>query len=308
MFKQTELNIPIEAVAQALGLSKGHAKDMYFSPEREEKEASLHLDRAGNLWYDHGSGKGGTNADLVMLAKGCSRHDAYEFLRTIDLSIVPEQRVSHFPAPGLIKTSEPDKPQEIRRVRPIQCYYLTKYIAGRKIPLELARAYCKEVTIHSKAKDTFFTYVGFPNNSGGWALSAPNGFKSTTKADITTIDAEGTQSKVPGSRSVAVFEGFFDFLSWQVMQSSKKPSCDVVVLNSVNNLQKAREYIQAHEKATCFLDNDPAGERCFQGVRDMMRGKEVLDMSDLYGAHNDLNDFLKASRGYTNEMRLTPHL
>ena len=105
-----------------------------------------------------------------------------------------------------------------------------------------------------------------------------------------------------------VFEGFFDFLSWQVMQGSKIPTRAVVVLNSVNDLSKALNYIRAHEKATCFLDNDAAGEKCFQGVRDMMKGKETVDMSDLYGEHKDLNEFLQASPGYTSDMKLTPHL
>ena len=51
-----------------------------------------------------------------------------------------------------------------------------------------------------------------------------------------------------------------------------------------------------------------AGEKCFQGVRDMMKGKETVDMSDLYGEHKDLNEFLQASPGYTSDMKLTPHL
>jgi hypothetical protein len=314
MFREPELNIPIDKVATALGLRLGKARDMYYAPQRNEKEASLHLDRGKNVWYDHGTGKGGTVADLVMLTRNCSRREAYEFLRSVDLSAAQEHNarsvnnVTHITAPGLIKTTDPDKSIEIRRVRPIECYYLTKYIAGRKIPAELAKAYCKEVTTYSHLKKMTFTHIGFQNNSGGWALSSPTGFKSTTKADITTINKEGEISKEPSSKSVALFEGFFDFLSWQVMQSSKTPSCDVVVLNSVNNLQRAREYIQAHEKATCFLDNDAAGEKCYQGVRDMMKGKEVLDMSDLYGEHKDLNAFLQASPGYTSDMKLTLHM
>ena len=314
MFREPELNIPIDRVAAALGLRPGKARDMYYSPQRDEKEASLHLDRGKNVWYDHGTGKGGTVADLVMLARNCSRREAYDFLRSLDQSFTPEQNVksvdnvTHITAPGLIKTSEPDRFVEIRRVRPIECYYLTKYLAARKIPVELARAYCKEVTTYSHSKGMHFTHIGFLNNSGGWALSSPTGFKSTTKADVTTINKEGEASRDPTSKSVAVFEGFFDFLSWQVMQSSKTPTCDVVVLNSVNNLHKALDYIRAHDKATCFLDNDAAGEKCYQGIRDAMKGKEVLDMSDLYGSCKDLNEFLQASRGYSTNMHLSPSL
>lgn len=174
--------------------------------------------------------------------------------------------------------------------------------------MDLAKAYCKEVITHSTTKGMNFTHIGFPNNSGGYSLSTPTGFKATTKADISTFNSEGKLSKEPSSKNVAVFEGFFDFLSWQVMQGSKIPTCDIVVLNSVNNLHRALNYIRAHEKATCFLDNDAAGEKCYQGVRDMMKGKETVDMSDLYGEHKDLNEFLQASPGYTPDMKLTPHL
>lgn len=298
MFTQRELNIPIDKVAEALGLRAGRAKDMFFSPMRDESVASLHIDRTKNVWHDFGSGMGGTVAQLVMLARRCDKKSAYDFLRLLD----PDA------SKHIIEIPKPEKTTEIKTVRPIQCYYLTKYLCDRKIPLELARQYCKEVIIHSYSKDMNYTHVGFQNNGGGFALSSPTGYKSTTKADITTINTMGERSTEPSSRSVAIFEGFFDFLSWQVMQSSKAPSCDVVVLNSVNNLEKARSYITAHDKVNCFLDNDAAGEKCYQGVRDMMKGKEVLDMSDLYGPHKDLNEFLQASRGYSSQMKLTPSL
>ena len=37
-----------------------------------------------------------------------------------------------------------------------------------------------------------------------------------------------------------------------------------------------------------------------------MKGKEVMDMSDLYGQYNDLNEMLQASRGYTAQISLSP--
>lgn len=298
------MNIPIDRVTEALGLRRGRAKDMYFSPMRDEKEASLHIDRAKNVWYDHGSGMGGTIAQLVMITRRCDKHGAYEFLRALDPTTVAQN------SPEVKNSTQQDieKATEIKTVRPIQCYYLTKYLSDRKIPLDLAKLYCKEVIIHSSARGMNFTHVGFPNNSGAFALSSPTGYKSTTKADITTINTDGHLSKTPSSKSVAVFEGFFDFLSWQVMQSSVTPSCDVVVLNSVNNLAKAKSYIQAHEKAVCFLDNDIAGEKCYQSVREMLKGKEVTDMSDLYGEHKDLNEMLQASRGYSSNMSLSLQL
>ena len=302
MFNQAELNIPIEKVVGALGIRAGKARDMFYSPMRDEKEASLHIDRVKNIWHDHGSGMGGTVAQLVMVTRHCGKREAYDFLRALEPSITLE---NNYP---LVRVPEKKKPNEIKSVRDITCYYLKKYLGERKIPLTLARQYCKEVIVHSPEKGMCFTHVGFPNNSGAWVLSSPTGYKSTTKADITTINTEGKIDVKPSFDSVAIFEGFFDFLSWQVMQSARRPSCDIVVLNSVNNLEKARSYITAHDKAICFLDNDAAGEKCYLGVCDMMKGKDAIDMSDLYNGKKDLNEFLQASRGYTHEMKLTPHI
>ena len=291
--------IPMEQVLEALGCRKGAGRDMWYSPFREEKEPSLHIDRSRNFWCDHGTGEGGTNVQLVMSLKRCSFQEARNFLTSL--------------SPMGIMTQEPivaraQSPIEIRRVTDIRSGYLVRYLQQRKIPLELARLYLKEVLIHNRDKDMNFTLLGFRNNAGGYALKAPNGFKSTTRAGITTINKEGKMTAAPSSSRVAVFEGFFDFLSWQVMQSSTTPSCDVVVLNSVNNLRKASDYICAHDKAVCFLDNDAAGEKCYEGVRDMMKGKEVIDMSDLYGQYKDLSEMLQDSRGYTSQMCLSPKM
>lgn len=290
--------VPLEKVLEALGCRKGHGKDMWLSPFREEREPSLHVDRNRNFWCDHGTGEGGTNIRLVMKLRHCSFQEAKRFLSALDPSLASA------PAPSVRTPLQ--SPIEIRRVGSITSGYLIRYLQERKIPLDLAREYLWEVIVHNREKGLNFTLLGFPNNPGGYALKSPNGYKSTTKAGITTINHEGKMTAVPSSRRVAIFEGFFDFLSWQVMQSSKTPSCDVLVLNSVNNLERARTYIEAHEGATCFLDNDEAGQKCTSAIERMMKGKEVMDMSDLYGQYNDLNEMLQASRGYTAQISLSP--
>lgn len=302
-FNVEAFNVPLEKVAESLGMKKGNARGMWFSPFREEKEASLHIDSAKNLWYDHGAGVGGTNVQLVMMVSHCGKKEAYEYLERLDPSIAKGTAEEHT---HLARETKPAS--SIKYVRDIRSYYLKSYLEKRKIPLELANRYLKEVVVYNPGKDMHFTLVGFPNNSGAYALTSPSGFKSTNKADITTINTEGKLSDKPSSKSVAIFEGYFDFLSWQVMQSSKKPSCDVVVLNSVNNIHKAEEYIAAHEKGLCFLDNDHAGQECTRKIEDLMSGKEVIDMSDLYGEYKDINEMLQASRGYTADMSIEMEL
>ena len=49
MFQKEIYNYPIDKVMEALGCRKGAGKDMWFSPLREESEASFHIDRNKNL-------------------------------------------------------------------------------------------------------------------------------------------------------------------------------------------------------------------------------------------------------------------
>lgn len=303
MFQKEIYNYPIDKVMEALGCRKGAGTDMWFSPFREESEASLHIDRGKNLWYDHGLGMGGSIIKLIMLVKHCGCKEAEVFVTALDPTVQGNQ-----PSPNTrVPVAEAHNATEIKAVRSIKSGYLTRYLSSRKIPLELAREYLKEVIVYNPKKGMNFTLVGFPNNAGAWALSAPTGYKSTNKSAITTINTEGTVANKPSARSVAVFEGFWDFLSWQVMQGSTKPSCDVVVLNSVNNLQKAMEYIGKHEKIMGFLDNDGAGQKCQSALEKAFPGR-VIDMSDLYGQYKDLNEMLQDSRGYTADMKLTPSI
>ena len=286
MFDNPFYNFPLDRILDELGCKKG-GKDMYFSPFREESAASLHIDREKNLWYDHGSGLGGTNVQLIMLARHCSQKEAYSFIAAIDPTLS-------------VRTPVPEKKKgsEIISVREIRSGYLIRYLESRKIPVELARIYCKEVIVRNNERGQNFTLIGFENNAGGYALKSPSGLKSTSRAGITTINIEGKRSVVPTTDNVSIFEGFFDFLSWQVLQSADIPNCDILVLNSVNNLNKAKAYLKGHSSALCFLDNDEAGRKALQSVMKMMPGGETRDMACLYHDYKDLNEMLSASKGY----------
>ena len=293
MFENPFYNFPIESVLESLGCKKG-GRDMYFSPFREETSASLHIDRSKNLWYDHGAGMGGTNVQLVMLARKCSMQEAYRFIARLDPTLVPEEAIK----------SRASGTNAIRAVRDIKSDYLLNYFESRKIPEELARKYCREIIMRNQQRNQTFTLIGFENNAGGYALKSPSGYKSTTAAGITTINDKGVRTDIPTSSSVLVFEGFFDFLSWQVLQSSLCPSCDVVVLNSVSNLNRASDYLRLHDKIVCFLDNDTAGKKAFSSIKTMLPDKQIADMSHLYQKHKDLNEMLQESRGFTAGIKL----
>lgn len=289
MFDNTLLNYPIELILTELGCKKGQSKDMWFSPFRSENTASLHINGKENIWFDHGAGIGGTNVQLVMLIKHCSYEEARKFIASLD----PILKQSHQ------DTESKSRKSEIKSVRSISSYYIKKYIESRKIPVKLAEQYCKEIIVHSYDKNRDFTWIGFENNAGGYAMSSPSGYKSTDKAGITTINTEGDRTDIPSSENVMIFEGFFDFLSWQVLQSRIYPNCDAVVLNSAHLLHRAFAYIGLHKSIICFFDNDDTGKKYLQETKDYFKGKDIKDMSNLYSRYNDLNDMLKASKGYT---------
>ena len=58
MFDKQLCNYPLEKVLEALGAKRGTVKDMWYSPFRNEDDASLHIDQQKNVWYDHGAGVG----------------------------------------------------------------------------------------------------------------------------------------------------------------------------------------------------------------------------------------------------------
>ncbi len=286
-------DVPVKDILKSIGCEET-GRNMFRSPFRDEKVASLHVNPVKNVWYDHGLGKGGNNVELVMMIRNCSVNEAIKFLNEFgNITSIQPRSISR----NTVKSNS-----EVKSIKEIHSDYLCRFLSDRHIPIDLAQKYCKEVYMHSRAKDRDYLMIGFENNNGCYALSSPSGIKLSTGAGITTINNEGVRSVLPSTKSVSVFEGFFDFLSWQVLQNNKTPSCDALVLNSVNNLMKASEYLKAHEQIIAFLDNDPAGRKCLEDITSMCQGAEINNMSSLYQNYKDLNEFLQDQRGFAEEM------
>ena len=149
-----------------------------------------------------------------MAVKKCSREEAESYIKTLDPAVA--SRTQSISKPESAPTTE------IIKVKPICSYYLKKYHEERTIPISIADKYCKEVILRNHVKGKDYTTLGFENNAGGYNLSAPYGFKSCSKGGITTIDTEGKRTVMPSTRGVAIFEGSFDFLSWQACTASTK--------------------------------------------------------------------------------------
>lgn len=106
---------------------------------------------------------------------------------------------------------------------------LLDYLHKRKIPQDIASRFCREVDFHLYGKKQ--TVIGFQNYAGGYELRSQNFKDSSSPKDITFIDK--------GSKSLAVFEGFFNYLSYRTMKHKiGEPLTNFLVLNSLSFFEK----------------------------------------------------------------------
>lgn len=172
--------------------------------------------------------------------------------------------------------------------------------------------YCSQVnytvTMQTPEGEKKMTYmaIGFPNHSGEWTLrGAPYmkgekknpGVKRTTGNDVTYVNKEGAfindEHPLPTSENVVVFEGFNDFLSWLSWRKNITPAnTDVVVLNSVVNLDRSVEFIGEHKTVYTYFDADKTGRKATAKLESSLKERECLikDCSSLYSTKG-LADF-----------------
>lgn len=280
--------IPLEEILEKYGCKKvksyAAGYDMYHSPFREEKDPSFKVNLTTNRWQDFGEGTFGSAVDLVMRIEKCSFVEA--------MQVFEQNRFAGIRMPDEVpRGQQPEYAQQanlhILKVSPLKNKILLNYIKSRGIDSEIAQKHCEEIyyKIGERGKNCFA--VGFKNDSGGFEIRNPM-FKGCNSKDITCISN--------GSNRCAVFEGFFDMLSYLQLMKYKPvlQQINLVVLNTTALLPKAEGFIQKHETIHSFLDNDPSGRCAFRELQKM--GKEVVNESlFLYPQCKDLNEYLQNS-------------
>ncbi|GHU56550.1 DNA primase [Bacteroidia bacterium] len=252
---------------------------MYHSPFRNDHNTSFKVDYSKNVWYDFGTNEGGTMIDLVMKMENCSFHEAATKLEK-EYANNPDSFSFHG---NIIFNEKKDEiPTTIQNIIPITHPKLTAWVQERKIDLDLANKYCREIHYRNRDKDYFS--IGFRNDKGGYELSSPPNFKGCISSkDITTIKND--------SNACLVFEGFWDFLSYLTIQKIEKSKHDIAVLNSVANVEKAMDFLKAHREIYTYLDNDDAGRKATELIQSA--NSTVYNRSTKYAEYKDLNDYLR---------------
>ena len=255
----------------------------FLSPLREERTASFKVDRKLNLFYDHGVGKGGSIIDFGIQYHQCTIPQLLEKLQTsfsfhrntIDTDNSTDRK------PELIPPSGEEKKIRVVAEMPITSPALIHYLQQRKIPVELAEQYCREVRYEINGKPYYA--IGFKNDQGGYELRNPY-FKGS-------CSPKGSTFLNNGADELSVFEGYFSFLSYRVAQQYRPlPAGNYLVLNSLSFFEKGRPMMEQHGNIYLFLDRDPAGMKCMEQA--IKSNSLYKDGSLLYKNEKDLNQWL----------------
>ncbi|MDX5586042.1 MAG: toprim domain-containing protein [Aureibaculum sp.] len=250
---------------------KESEKEAWFlSPLRSETQASFKVSKKLNRWYDHGKGIGGNPIDLVCLIFDCSVQEALEFLND-NISFFSFQQQTLFIEENnisIIKTKEIVHPA------------LIQYLHSRRIPLVIARHYCKEVWYQSN-NNRFFA-IGLKNHLGGWELRNKYCKNSSSPKAHSYLKSSSDQ--------LLILEGMFDLLSLVKLDDKLISNSDLIVLNSIAFIKEIEQYINNYSQVSLYLDNDTTGRKAADYL--MSTYSHITDKSYLYKNYKDLNEYL----------------
>lgn len=247
----------------------------YSSPLHDENTPSFKINRRMNRWKDWGTGQSGNLIDFGILYHKCSVSD---FLAKIET-----------PAHAIKKHSEykrrdaelKENSIKILSVKPIRSLPLIKYFRERRIPDTIAYEYLKEIGYELKGKNYYA--LGFKNDAGGYELRNRYIKAASSPKESTFIDNQ--------AKDLAVFEGFFNFLSYRaIYHNQEAPQQNVLILNSTSFFDQNLPRMLNHNQVHLYLDNDKTGQKFTEKALNLNCHK-FRDERGLYQHHKDLNDW-----------------
>ncbi|OCB78843.1 toprim domain-containing protein [Flavobacterium crassostreae] len=268
--------IPIEKVLQNLGCEPTKTNDndsWYLSPFRIEKTASFKLNKKLNRWYDYGEQNGGNVIDFVILKFGFSVTEALDYLKKFETFFSFQKQISE-----VVDIKNENSPTIIKII-PVQHSALIEYLNQRGITKFRSVKQLKE--IHYTIQEKKYFALSFENNSGGFEVRNKYAKLCLNKKDSTTILNNGT--------TIRVFEGFFDFLSFNVFENLVIDKADYLILNSVALLNKNTAILSNYTAIELYLDNDEAGDKYTSLILNQF--STAQDCRTIYNGFKDLNEY-----------------
>ena len=240
----------------------------HLSPLRRESHASFIVKKSLNRWWDFGIGKGGKLVDIGPSLLNMTIPDFLSAMSKSNLKpfILDQQEIVNSPT------------YRVQSVKALHSGHLIDYLTDRSIPKLIATQYCQEIVYTIKDRD--YSAICFKNDSQGYEVRSRFFKGCLGQKDITTIRSHE-------SKTIVLYEGFLDFVTGLKLKMS---SSDFIVLNSVNQIEKAKFRIREIQpnNIEAYFDNDNAGRTCFESLKKDF--PMANDRSDLYKGFKDLND------------------
>jgi DNA primase len=254
-----------------------------------ESTPSLCVNDELGVWYDHGTGKGGTVIDFGKAYwSGLSFTEVLEKIRqvvSLEYSIVTDRNASE---ERLVRPRLPVKipHYQIEDVKDLgHNPAITAYLEHRGV-WDVAGNRLQEIYYYiedqKKNRKQYFA-AGWQNENGGWEVRNKYFKGCLGRKGMTFITAADQGSLV-------VFEGYMNYLSW--LAEHKDSSNNILVLNSLSFLPAAIKRASPFDLIDVFFDHDSSGMLATDKFIDAL--PQAKDQSGVYQHYNDYNDKLMA--------------
>jgi len=281
---------------QPLGQAAG-GNYYYLSPLREEKTPSFVVSEPKNLWADYGETPrpgqrvaGGDVLELVMRLANVTLPVARLMLRAWATDLPDFVPAVPRAAGGRTYTEGARTFIDVRTEK-LSWAPLIQYLTGRGINWGLVQR--SERTL-AHLQQIFYNIEGQPRQKPYFGL----GWKTTEGWEVRNQRFQGTiggkgltwiNGTEPG---VMVFEGFMDYLSALTHYGRSSFRLTVLVLNSVALLGLALPELLEAPAVHWFGDNDVAGLKGLDYLRQQLPAGRVIAYNDSYRGFKDVNDWL----------------
>lgn len=269
----------------------GRVELSYRAPYRNDSAPSLQVNDRLGLWYDHGSGQGGTVLDLAMLLFNTTdvRQAAVQIRELFELPVsrtrpgssfrIPEKRSERIPNYRLLKIGA------IGTNRAINAYLEGRGILGEAIRSRAVKEIYYELEHESGQRKRYFG-AGWFNDSDGVDVRSDFAKLCLFKKDMLTL---------PGTvgERVNIFEGMMDFLS-ALKERTVTLKDHNVILNSLSMTGRLVQRLEEVEPSAIrlFLDFGKAGNEQTQKLLQAFPG--ALDRRHYFDGFGDYNEKIKA--------------
>lgn len=270
--EETKEKVNIRTVMESFNLfpSKENKRTaFYFAIDREERTPSLSVDFVKNKAFDFGTGKSYDVISIVQQMMKCSVSDALKYLEKFEFCVQNEiQKVA----------ANQEFEYEILKQSEIRHSALIQYLKSRKVYEQ------KDLVneIHYKMYGKKYFGICFLNDAGGVEIRNKYSKICLGKKDVTLV-----KNQKSNFDEIAVFEGFFDYLTYRNIE--KEQNTDYLILNSTSMLFKVENELKNYDKISLFLDNDKEGKSVTSKIQNEYQNVE--DCSMIYHNFIDLNEW-----------------